>query len=310
MKLIKKDLEITHTQLAYLFDKNLNLIEELETKAYCSHCKSNTSIINYKIFLNEHDAIRLVGECINCHQEAIAYSFHDQNRWYKEKAIEVQLQVQGIDYLTYLREQQVEERIRSKRKSWIKEQAKETPVFYQIHISLTDISPNIWRRLLILPQTTLPALHKILQISMGWTNSHLHQFKHEETCYGIPWDEDPEATVDYRKVKIGDLLLYPHESMIYEYDFGDSWEHEIKLEDILFNQEPLPYPTCTGGARHCPPEDCGGVGGYADLLKIIKNQKHPEYKQTMMWLGGRFDPVDFDIDRVNRELGKRAKYRN
>ena len=178
MKLIKKDIEITHTQLAFLFDRELNLIEELETKAYCSQCKSITSIINYKIFLNNHDAIRLIGECINCHHEAIAYSFHDQTRWYKERAIELQLQVQGIDFLEYLREQQADTRIRSNRKSWIKEQVKIAPVYYQIHISLIGISPKIWRRLLILPQTTLPALHKILQISLGWTNSHLHQFKH------------------------------------------------------------------------------------------------------------------------------------
>jgi hypothetical protein len=309
MKLFKKDLEISHTQLAYLFQNKLNLIEEFETKAYCSRCKSSTSIISYKIFLNQHDSVRLVGECITCHSEAIAYSFHDQDRWYKERAIEVQLQVQGIDYLTYLRERQIEDRARSKRKSWIRDQGKAAPAYYQIQVSLNDIRPKIWRRLLIQPQTSLPALHKILQISMGWTNSHLHQFKHEETCYGIPWDEDPEATVDYRKVKIWDLLLYPHESMTYKYDFGDSWEHEIKLEDILLNQEPLPFPTCTDGARNCPPEDCGGVGGYAALLKIIKNQKHPGYKETMMWLGGRFDPAGFDIDRVNRELAKRAKYR-
>jgi hypothetical protein len=221
----------------------------------------------------------------------------------------LQIQSQGIDYLEYIRAGVEEERARRNRKAWIRDQQKMSPVIYQIHVSLIGITPRIWRRLLIPPQTTLPALHKILQIAMGWTNSHLHQFKHEDTCYGIPWDEDPMDTVDYRKVKIGDLLLYPHETLVYEYDFGDGWEHEIKLENILLNQEPLPFPKCIGGARHCPAEDCGGTRGYRNLLKIIRNQKHPEYKETMVWLGGRFDPEEFYIDQVNRGLEKRARHR-
>ena len=169
-----------------------------------------------------------------------------------------------------------EEKARKERKRWIISKAREHPVYYQIYVSLEDISPKIWRRLLVLPSTSLKTLSKIIQIAMGWSNYHLHQFIYEDERYGIPWEEDPDGTIDYKHLKLHDFLLYPRETMVYEYDFGDGWKHRIKLEDILINHDRLQSPLCVEGARHCPPEDCGGVTGYARLTKIVKNQSHKE----------------------------------
>jgi hypothetical protein len=106
-----------------------------------------------------------------------------------------------------------------------------------------------------------------------------------------------------------DFLLYPHETMVYEYDFGDGWKHLIKLEEILINHDRLLSPLCVNGAGKCPPEDCGGATGYAELKRIIKNPRHKDYKETMVWIGGPFDPDFFPIDRINKELLNRCKLR-
>ena len=181
-----------------------------------------------------------------------------------------------------------------------------TKKVYQIQIALKDFKPKIWRRILIPPDLFLSDFHKIIQTSMGWTNSHLHQFIKNGKFYTrrIPDDDywDEMDNVDYKNVKISDLLKVEKEKIIYEYDFGDSWEHNIILEKILPADDKIEYPVCIAGKMNCPPEDCGGVGGYIDMLEVLKQPDHEEYDSYIKWLGGAFDPGYFNKDEVNEML--------
>ncbi len=179
--------------------------------------------------------------------------------------------------------------------------------FYQLKITLKESNPSIWRRILISSDTLLPDLHKIIQTVMGWTNSHLHQFIDEKTFYAEPDEYNELAYVDYRAIAINKLLKKEKARIVYEYDFGDGWEHEIILEKVLEGENDQVYPQCLEGKNTCPPEDCGGIWGYMNLLKIIADPKHEEYDEMMEYLGGEFDPETFDKKEVN-ELLKTEDY--
>ena len=177
---------------------------------------------------------------------------------------------------------------------------------YQIQIALKDFKPKIWRRILVPSNILLAGFHKIIQTTMGWTNSHLHQFEKNNLYYIpiYPYDGSDERTniVDYKKIKLEHLLKVEKDMMIYEYDFGDSWEHDIILEKILPFDPKMKSPVCLSGKMHCPPEDCGGVGGYQDFLEIISNPSHSEYKSTIEWLDDDFDPDYFNKKEINNQL--------
>jgi len=178
---------------------------------------------------------------------------------------------------------------------------------YQIQVALKECKPKIWRRLLIPSNLLLSDLHKIIQTAMGWTNTHLHQFIKNRTYYTVKmegddmWDE--MDNVDYKKMKISDLLTKEKERISYEYDFGDGWQHEVILEKMLPVDDTIKYPICLKGKMNCPPEDCGGVWGYENMLEILKQPKHEEYEELVEWLGGDdFDPEHFDKEEVNELL--------
>ncbi len=177
---------------------------------------------------------------------------------------------------------------------------------YQIQIALRKFQPKIWRRILVSPDLLLTDFHKIIQTAMGWTNTHLHQFIKNRKYYAKKleddyfWDESDN--VDYSKLRISDLLKKEKDKVIYEYDFGDGWEHDIILEKILPEEENVITPICIKGKNNCPPEDCGGVWGYVNMLEILENPDHQEYKELIEWLGGKFDPTYFDIDDINEAL--------
>ena len=173
---------------------------------------------------------------------------------------------------------------------------------YQIQISLNGSTPKIWRRIQLKSDTLLPDLHDIIQITMGWRNSHLHQFIKNKEFYGDPSLDEDFDTVDYRKIKLSAMLKKDKDSMKYEYDFGDGWIHTILLEKILPVDPNTMYPICLVRKMHCPPEDCGGVWGYSDLLKIIKDPKHEEYEDYIEWLWDDFDPKEFDLEEVHTIL--------
>jgi len=173
---------------------------------------------------------------------------------------------------------------------------------FQLKITLNHIKPPIWRRVLVDSDIKLPDLHKIIQTVMGWTNSHLHQFIIGNQYYSLPSDESFYKVVDYRRIKLDSLFNTPKSNFIYEYDFGDGWEHSIVIEKILPREKNTYYPICIDGKRSCPPEDCGGTFGYENLITIINNPEHEEYDELMEWLGDYFDPKEFNIDEVNEFL--------
>ena len=181
------------------------------------------------------------------------------------------------------------------------------PIF-QIKISLRGIKPLIWRRLIISSRCTLKQLHSAIQYSMGWGNSHLHMFIIEGIAYGTASDDiDESPTEDESKVRLGDLFSTPKSKFKYEYDFGDSWLHEILIEKVNVATEQYPgYPVCIGGARACPPEDCGGVPGYCAILEALEDPERLENEEALDFIGPDFDPSFFDLHRANVHL-KRIK---
>jgi hypothetical protein len=188
---------------------------------------------------------------------------------------------------------------------------------YQIKVTLNDSKPPIWRRVLMPDSITLHQLHTILQIAMGWTNSHLHQFIIDGEYYRDPEEEDgySEDLKNEKRFRLNQFVERKGFEFIYEYDFGDSWAHTVQIEAILplhpsTGSGRVQYPVCLEGKRACPPEDIGGVWGYADLLKIFTNPKHPEHNDMLEEFGEEFDPEFFDIEVVNlglRQYASRAR---
>ncbi|SRR5579883_3068357 len=176
---------------------------------------------------------------------------------------------------------------------------------YQLKITLKDIRPPIWRRIQVRSDATLAQLHWAIQISMGWTNSHLHSFNIQDTEYGVPmpeFDFDDMEVRDERTVKLSKVIPKEKFKFSYLYDFGDSWEHEILVEKVLEFDPTFDYPNCITGKRACPPEDCGGVWGYRNFLEVIQDPDHPEHEEMLEWVGGFFDPEDPDLEDVNPRL--------
>ena len=173
---------------------------------------------------------------------------------------------------------------------------------HQIKVTLADIRPPIWRRLLLSPEITLGKLHRIVQTAMGWGNCHLHRFLQDGREYSDPNCELDGVILDERKVTLGAVLPQPGSRLIYEYDFGDAWQHELLCEEIIESDAQTGPAICLDGARECPPEDSGGPGAYSDLLRILKNPKHRDYAEMHDWLGDRFDPERFNCEVINARL--------
>jgi Plasmid pRiA4b ORF-3-like protein len=180
---------------------------------------------------------------------------------------------------------------------------KAPPPIYQLKITLIGIIPPIWRRIQVPSSIKLCCLHSALQVAMGWTESHLYKFEKNGKNWGVPeWDEfDKFNLTNESKAQLARVLVSEGESMIYQYDFGDDWRHEVVLEKILPAESPLKHPICLSGERRCPPENVGGVHGYENFLQIIFDPKHEEYEPMVRWAGGHF--VDeFDLKAVNETL--------
>lgn len=172
---------------------------------------------------------------------------------------------------------------------------------YRIKITLENVKPPVWRRIEVPSDTRLPELHRMLQAAMGWEDYHLHRFTAAGAEYGIPNPDFPDDTKNERSVRL-DKIAEEGDIVHYEYDFGDGWIHALEVEKVLAPEPKVRYPRCTGGARACPPEDCGGAWGYADLLKILGDPEHEEYEETREWAGEDFDPESFDTGAATRAM--------
>lgn len=175
----------------------------------------------------------------------------------------------------------------------------------QFKITLTGSRPPIWRRVLVPEGLFLSGLHDVIQEVMGWTDSHLHDFQWCDERFATPDPEyDEEQVVDEDTVTLKELGLSVKDRLIYLYDFGDGWEHVLTVEKVLTAGEPQ-MPVCLKGARSCPPEDCGGIWGYANLLKILQDPTHKEYEEWKTWLPEDFDPERCDLEEINSGLSMR-----
>jgi len=179
---------------------------------------------------------------------------------------------------------------------------------YRFKITLQDSDPVIWRRIET-KDVTLEKLHVLIQTAMGWTNSHCHQFEIAGTRYIDPrlMEEalDDFGATEYTGIRVSDLVS-EHGARLrigYEYDFGDSWQHEVVLEQVTDPEAGTRYPRCLNGERACPPEDIGGVYGFADYVEAITNPDHSEHDDLLDW-HGPFDPSAFDVTQATRRMKK------
>ena len=180
--------------------------------------------------------------------------------------------------------------------------------FYLLKIHLLDMEPAIWRRFVVPASITLDRLHDVIQIIMGWTDSHLHEF----TIGNKRYTEYPESKEDglvCGRYRLGDLIKQKGRTFRYLYDFGDSWEHELVLEESRYvNPELRTKLACLDGQRACPPEDVGGVHGYFEFLNALKAPYHEEHGSYTEWSGGSFDSERFDPESINWELMKYIRW--
>lgn len=198
---------------------------------------------------------------------------------------------------------------------------------YELRITLRGTKPPIWRRVAVEADVTLAELHEIVQIAMGWLDGHLHQFRMKikvvpprpaeiaRIAQSGGW-EGLEARLrderifcdlcfdgmdgeDERQVRLSELCPKVKDKLLYDYDFGDGWEHSVEVTKMRPPKDGVRYPTCLAGKRACPPEDCGGVWGYYDMLAALADPKHLEHEHYSEWLGGDFDSDLFDPNEAN-----------
>jgi hypothetical protein len=174
----------------------------------------------------------------------------------------------------------------------------------QIKIELDRIKPAIWRRFIVDTSFSLHKLHKTIQFVMGWYNAHQYEFNINNTRYSITDQNDnylDYEIIDSKKTKLRSLGLQQNDNFKYVYDFGDDWKHTIYVEKIL-KIGPVAYPMCLDGDRSCPPEDCGSIPGYEELVESMKKPESQEATRVTEWLGEPYDPDFFDIRSINERL--------
>jgi len=177
---------------------------------------------------------------------------------------------------------------------------------YQIKVTLLGTDPPIWRRLRVPANLTLETLHDVLQLAMGWEDCHMHDFRIGQQQFGTPDPMEREfggpRTASERTARLFQVLGRAGIKAVYTYDFGDGWEHKIVVEKRLAPEPRRAYPVCLAGERHGPPEDCGGIPGFYNLLEAVSDPGHEQHEELLDWLGDGFDPEAFSVDEVNRRL--------
>jgi hypothetical protein len=181
---------------------------------------------------------------------------------------------------------------------------------YGIKVTLLGTKPPIWRRLLVPASMTLAKLNDVLQAAMGWHDCHMHEFRAGERHFGRPDPEDISMGMQVeneRNIRLGSVLRRAGAKLIYTYDFGDNWEHAIVLEKLLPLLPDMTSPICIDGSLACPPDDCGGIPGFYELLDALADPNHEQHQEMRDWVGGDFDPQAFSVEEVNRKLAPRRR---
>ena len=180
-----------------------------------------------------------------------------------------------------------------------------------LRIELKDSDPPIWRMVEVPTSITLKVLHDIVQVTMGWMDYHLWEFVIAAQRYGLPMDEDwgtaPRKVAS--RTRLRDVLSPGTTTINYTYDFGDNWEHRLIVSDVRPGDPGTAYPRFIGGERDCPPEDCGGLPGFYEMLEARADPAHPEHAEISEWLD-EYDPDELDIFPIEVALGRIAARRN
>ena len=172
-----------------------------------------------------------------------------------------------------------------------------------LRIVLRGTEPPVWRRLEVPSSLRLDQLHQVLVTAMGWLDYHLHAFEIDARRYGEPDDSfDDDDTLPEEEIVLADLIAAGVKRFRYEYDFGDGWEHDVVVESVTEPAPGIHYPRCTAGERACPPEDCGGIPGFAEFLEAMADPRHPEHDEFRTWCGGEFDPAAFSAEKTSTLL--------
>jgi hypothetical protein len=182
--------------------------------------------------------------------------------------------------------------------------ATQTKTVHRLKVTLLQVKPPVWRRIEVPSETKLSALAGVLEATMGWLGGHLHAFEVGGVFYEIPSGESfgSRRTVDERKVQLGEVLPSVKSKMRWDYDFGDGWEHDVVVEAIEPRRVGVAYPVCRAGRRACPPDDCGGPWGYADLLAALADPTHEQHEELSEWAPPGFDPGAFDVEEATEMM--------
>ncbi len=175
---------------------------------------------------------------------------------------------------------------------------------HRLKVSLTTVKPPVWRRIEVASDVTLSELSDLLEAAMGWLGGHLHSFDVDGVTYERPAPDEglyPGAR-DESEHQLSDAFTEVGAKMRWDYDFGDGWRHTIELEAIEAVDPAIKYPRCTAGRRACPPDDCGGPSGFADLIDAIADPTHPRHGELTEWLPPGYDPAYFDPDEATDDM--------
>lgn len=171
---------------------------------------------------------------------------------------------------------------------------------YQVHVQLRDIQPAIWRRLVLPDDLPLPRVHAALQYAFNWSGGHLHEFAVGPVCFGEPDPKEGHQPIDEKGVTLNQLAHDVGDRILYRYDFGDGWEHDLVLENLRAG-EANRVPRCVEGERAGPLDDCGGPGGYEEMLRALADPADPGHHSMKLW-SGAWNPEHFDLRALNLRL--------
>jgi len=183
-----------------------------------------------------------------------------------------------------------------------------TAAIARLKVTLDDVKPKVLRRIEVPADIRLHRLHLTLQAALGWTNSHLYEIRAKDVRFGLPDPDWPDGPLDARKARLIDVLeAAGTKTLRYLYDFGDGWEHTIKIERVADPEPDVAYPRLIEAAGRCPPEDVGGPWGYADLIEALEDPDHERHAEMREWVGDGFDPRKFDSEPLRAEVAALAK---
>jgi Plasmid pRiA4b ORF-3-like protein len=175
---------------------------------------------------------------------------------------------------------------------------------YQLYVELEGVRPKVWRRFLAPITIELPSVHRTILFGMGWQGGQIHEFFFGEDSYGRkdpPFEPDFPEVLDEDGVSLRQALG-GRKTFVYLYDYGDNWRHKVKIEKVMAVETTIGRAVCIGGENACPPEDVGGVPGYAEFLEALADPSNSEHEHLKAWIGGSFDPKAFDVAEVNDRL--------